>query len=231
LAVEDAVPSIVAFFNRVDAIADQFGPDSAIVPLRIRAFAEGLVLIADLFDRFPRTPAGLAEMERLAEGMGINAAWREFGGMREKKSPRFMLLDCIDMVAPAAPAVREGRAIKAILSCSFPATYEYEYELLPTPPDPMVGLASLARMVYGLSFPVQAAKVDLERLAIAINAWNKGPGAPKKGTSSKWSVILDFLVSVGLADATMKSETLAEHWSDYKKAARGRWMPRVLRFE
>lgn len=232
LAGGDADPILVEYNKRVDAIIDQAGPDipSFSAPVRTRIFAAALVMIADRLDQLPRTPEGLAEMERMAEVSGVNAAWREFNGMKEKRSARLMLLDCIDMVAPAASAVKEGRDVKAILSL-FPGEAPNEYQLPHAMPDLMMGVADFARGLYGMSFPQEAAKVDLEKLVVAINAWNMGGGAPKKGTSSKWAVILDLLAGVGLADADMKPENLAEQWSDYKKEARGKWMPRVLRFE
>lgn len=227
--VQNLARSIIHDFQRaIDRIVEDagFGFESLSPAARARTLATVVRMMAAQLGRLPKTRAGFAEMESLAESMGLNAAWREIHGLKEaahERNARLMLIDSIDMVAPAARAVAEGRYFRIIFTRPPEAPEEVEAN-----GADLLGLARLVRASFGTFFPVEAEKVDHDKLIIAIRSWRPGSGRPRKGTTPTWQAIRDVLATAGLAAPTTTPGRLQEQWSDFKEHARGKWLPRTF---
>ncbi len=235
------------FRERMDALiaGARAAPGPFTAAHRARFLEACLSEFAELLELLPAGTSGdLAKMEEIADQLGVNDLWRAYHRIGANDVPTrrarelhqrravVMLVDCISQVAPAVRELRRGRDVRLVI----PTTRQLTWLRCTKLRDAITTLAAFAREDFAVWYRPEAARVDLRKLGVAIEAW-RGRGRPRKTDESKlkqWDAILALLVDSGLATAETDADWIAEQWSTTKSEARGAWMtgqPRAWRLD
>lgn len=178
--------------------------------VRARLLAAHLTSMADVLST--TTPglslpfAKIVSSEVVAKNSGvvarINAAWRAFYKIDEKRHQRLALIECVGTASHMLGALNTT---------------------MPSNPDDgrLRVVAELAKDFFTVSFPELAAKLKLNKIEIAITAWNNRAGRRKQGSGpSKWEAINDIAIDIGLPSVSTLS--ISREWRKYGPELNGR---------
>jgi hypothetical protein len=167
------------------------------VARRARLLAVKLETVAEQLERVHRDPESNEELsvasDLLPISTRVNAAWRAFHGLTEDRHRRLALIEAIRLVSEGTLNVTPAPGSTAHLRTG----------------------AELARNLYSREFPDMAAKLDIQKLEVALQAWSNPRGRPRRGRAStpKWQAIKEAAMSAG-SEAT-SPDSIQREWEKY----------------
>lgn len=151
--------------------------------------------LVELLKNYPDNRLGDMMAARSGVAVVVERVWLAFHGLGDERHKRLALVGAIEE-AHLVGGRRGGGDELAV-----PADFDR---------------ARFAVAQFALFYPELARGLDREQVAIAIGVWNRPAGRPPRGVSSKWSVINQIAVAIGLPHVEPRS--IQRDWERYGAA-------------